>query len=148
VNELTVTLRDTLVDELPRIAALEVTHGGGFILSYPLERHHREFARPDTLYNTVYCNGDFVGFVILVLDPDGHSIEFRRIVIAESGKGLGKAVVHMVSDLARRLGRARAWLDVFENNARARHVYEQCGYRQFGRSTYAGRDLLLYESML
>ena len=55
----------------------------------------------------------------------------------------------MISDVARHdLGRARLWLDVFEDNVRARRIYERVGYRQFGRTDHEGRVLLLYEQIL
>src|SRR6266542_3613187 len=43
------------------------------------------------------------------------------------------------------LSRGRVWLDVFETNKRARHVYEQCGYCTFGSFEHEGKTLLLYE---
>jgi len=44
-----------------------------------------------------------------------------------------------------KLGVVRIWLDVFEHNQRARHVYTQLGYEVFGRKTIDGRVLLLME---
>jgi diamine N-acetyltransferase len=84
--------------------------------------------------------------LILVLDSDNRSVELRRIVVTEKGHGYGKRVVSMVDEICRKeLGRIRVWLDVFETNERARHVYEECGYRCFGRSEHEGKTLLLYE---
>jgi diamine N-acetyltransferase len=146
VNESVITLRDTIADEIPHIAALESAYGDNFVMSYSLERHYREFDRPDVLYKSVYRGSDLIGFAILVLDPDGYSVEFRRIVIADSGRGHGSRVVSMISDVARHdLGRERLWLDVFEDNVRARRIYERLGYRQFGRTDHEDRVLLLYE---
>ena len=55
----------------------------------------------------------------------------------------------MVDQICRsEFGRLRVWLDVFETNLRARHVYEQCGYQRFGESEHEGRRLLLYEKVL
>lgn len=146
MREQVITIRPTVEDEIPRVAVLESVHGDGFVLRYPLERHYREFRRPDVLYKSVYRGNELIGFAILVLDPDGVSVEFRRVVIAESGRGHGSTVVSMVTDLVRGdLGRTRLWLDVFEDNVRAQHVYERCGYQRRGRADHDGRSLLLYE---
>ncbi|HSK18790.1 MAG TPA: GNAT family N-acetyltransferase [Longimicrobiales bacterium] len=144
-----IELRDTIADDIPHIAALESAHGDNFVMPYSLERHYRELDRPEVLYKSVYRGSDLIGFAILVLDPDGCSVEFRRIVIADAGRGYGSMVVSMISDVARHdLGRARLWLDVFEDNARARRIYERLGYRRFGQTDHEGRVLLLYEQIL
>lgn len=146
MNEPVIMLRDTIADEMPLIAALESAHGDNFVMSYSLERHYREFSRTDVFYKSIYRDSDLIGFAILVLDPDGQSVEFRRIVISDSGRGHGSSVVGMISDVARHdLGRARLWLDVFEENVRARRIYERLGYQRFGQTDHEGRVLILYE---
>jgi RimJ/RimL family protein N-acetyltransferase len=141
-----ITLRDTQIDELARISEMEQGDARDFIAPYSLERHRDELLKPDVVYKSIYRNDDLVGFVILVLDPDGHSVEFRRIVVSNPGLGYGKRAVAMVGELCHdELGRERVWLDVLETNARARHVYEECGYEPFGVSEYLGRALVLYQ---
>jgi RimJ/RimL family protein N-acetyltransferase len=116
------------------------------IAPYSLERHRAELLKSDVVYKSIYHDDDLVGFLIVVLDQDGHSVEFRRIVISDTGRGYGKRAVAMVAELCRsELCRARVWLDVLETNARARHVYEQCGYEPLGESEYLGRRLVLYQ---
>ena len=137
---------DAKREELGRICEMEQGEARNFIIPYPLNRHQAEFARPDVVYKSIWRGGQHIGFLILVLDSDARSVEFRRIVVTEPGRGYGKRVVGMIDDICRHeLGRARVWLDVFETNERARHVYEQCGYRRFGKSEHEGRTLLLYE---
>ena len=139
-------LLQTKREELERIHEMEQGEARRFIIPYSLERHLIEFARPDVIYRSIQVDGELIGFVILVLDSDGRSVEFRRIVVSAPGRGYGRRAVEIVNETCRReLGRSRVWLDVFESNHRARHVYEQCGYRQFGRSEHEGRTLLLYE---
>lgn len=142
----TITLRDTKVEELAAICKMEQGDARNFILPYSLERHQKEFAEPTVVYKSICRADELVGFIILVLDPDDVSVEFRRIVISEPGRGIGKLAVEMVRNVCRNeLGRTRLWLDVFATNERARHVYEQCSYRRFGASEHQGRTLLLYE---
>jgi len=142
-------VRDTEARELERIREIEQGEARNFIIPYSADRHQTEFSRPGVVYKSIFRDGQHIGFLILVLDSDERSVEFRRIVVTESGRGYGKRVVSMVDEICRKeLVRIRVWLDVFETNERARHVYEQCGYRWFGRSEHEGKTLLLYEKMV
>ena len=144
----TITLHDTRADELRAVYDMEQGEARSFIVPYTLERHQEEFAKPAVTYKSIRRGEEVVGFVILALDPDGVSIEFRRIVVSVPGHGIGKAAVELVRELCKwELGRERVWLDVFESNERARHVYEKCGYSRFGSADHGGRLLLLYETM-
>ena len=139
-------LREAREEDLEQICSMEQGEAREFIIPWSPQRHRSEFANPDVVYKTLWLDDELAGFLILILDPDGKSIEFRRIVMSRPGRGYGKSAVRMVGKLCRtELGRRRIWLDVFEANDRARHVYESCGYRQFGRTEYEGRTLLLYE---
>ena len=118
-----------------------------YILSYSVDKHREEFSRDDVVYKSVYDDqSELVGFVILILDPDGHSVEFGRIVIAQKGKSYGSRTVSLIERVCREeLGRQRVWLDVFEFNQRAQHVYEGSGYRYFGSREHDGTVLKLSE---
>jgi diamine N-acetyltransferase len=140
---------DTKREELAQILDMEQGDASRLILPYSLKQHEVEFARPNIIYKSIWRDGRMIGFLILALDPDARSLEFRRIVLSETGRGYGKRVLGMIDEICRReFGRTRVWLDVFETNARARHVYEQCGYRKFASSQHNGRTLLLYEKVL
>lgn len=142
-------LRQTATEDLAGVAALEQGDARAYIIPYSLERHRRELDRPDVVYRSIHRAGELIGFVILVLDPDGRSVELRRIVVAEPGRGHGTAAMSQVEALCHgELGRSRIWLDVFGDNQRARHFYEKCGFVPFGRSAHEGRTLLLYEKLL
>jgi RimJ/RimL family protein N-acetyltransferase len=109
-----VTLHDTACEELHAIWALEQREGRDFVMPYTMDRHRTEFARPEILYKSIHHGAHFVGFVILALDPDGVSVELRRIVVSSHGRGIGRRAVELVRDLCKRaLGRGRVWLDVF-----------------------------------
>jgi RimJ/RimL family protein N-acetyltransferase len=71
-----------------------------------------------------------VGFIILAgLADANQSIEFRRIVVTEKGKGYGKEALRLVKKIAfQELNAHRLWLDVKEHNVRARHLYESEGF--------------------
>lgn len=144
----TIALEDMSLQDLLRICEMEEGEARNYIIPYSLKSHQEEFAKPSVLYKSIRQGDDQVGFVILVLDPDGVSIELRRIVVSNPGRGIGGRVLETVRDLCgSELGRSRIWLDVFETNYRARHVYEKAGYSCFGKSEHEGRALLLYETL-
>lgn len=141
-----IRFEDTEPHELAAICHMEQGDARRFIMPDDLGRHKEQLGRPDVIYKSIRRGDDLVGFVVLVLDPDGRSVELRRIVVSEPGCGIGKRAVTLVGELSRHeLGRNRIWLDVFESNERARHLYEKAGYSRFGESVHEGRVLILYE---
>jgi RimJ/RimL family protein N-acetyltransferase len=149
IRDSKISIKNTARDDLVSIFEIEQGEARQFIQSYTLDRHQVEFAKPEVKYKSIWWGEELVGFLILVLDLDGRSVEFRRVVISKPGSGYGKIVIKELDEICRNeLGRSRIWLDVFKYNERARHVYEKCGYSQFGKSTFEGKPLLLYEKLL
>ena len=136
--------------ELPRFAQMETEpEAADYILAYDERRHRAEFARDDVIYLSIYRRTKLAGFFILALDPDPGSIEFRRIVVAERGQGIGQAAIPLMEKYCRdALGRGRIWLDVFEFNQRGLHVYAKLGYRCFDRRDYDGKALLFFDKSI
>ncbi len=100
-----------------------------YIVSWSRDRHLQAMKNPDIAHLIVH-NKTRVGYVILagILDPN-QSIEFRRIVITDTGKGYGKATVEIVKKLAFETYRAhRLWLDVKIQNLRAQAIYSRSGF--------------------
>lgn len=146
-----VALADTVAGELPALSRLERDAAlSGLVATYDRARHEAGLAGPAVCYQTIrLADGTLAGFVIRCLDDDGESVELRRIVVARPGRGTGRRALRLVEKLCReRLGRRRIRLDVYPHNQRARHVYETCGYRHAGQSTYEGRAVELYEKRL
>jgi diamine N-acetyltransferase len=118
--------------DLPFIAALEQRpEFRTFVGSWPLAQHQAAFADPDARY---YIMAGRAGFVILRgLAAEHRSIEVKRIIVAEPGQGTGRQALEAVLALAfGTLGAHRVWLDTFEDNARARHLYGALGFREDG----------------
>ncbi len=71
-----------------------------------------------------------VGFVIWRPDEwRSGGFEFKRLVVTRKGAGYGRAAVRLVKRAAFELQNAhRLWLDVFDFNVRARHLYETEGF--------------------
>jgi ribosomal protein S18 acetylase RimI-like enzyme len=59
--------------------------------------------------------------------PDGH-IGMIAVTEAAEGRGAAAALMRAAEDWARRNGYPRLHLNVFEENARARRLYERLGY--------------------
>jgi hypothetical protein len=139
-------VRDTERAELARIHAMEQGDARSFIIPYSLERHELEFGSQGVFYKSIWVDRQIIGFLILALDSDGRSIEFRRIVLSETGRGYGKKVVTMVDEICRQeFGRTRLWLDVLSR------IHERAMYMTSVAITFSdvseheGRTLLLYE---
>lgn len=145
----TLVLEDVLFEDLEIIGAMEAGEARDYIIPYSLEKHQQEYVKSAVIYKAIRNGKVLAGFVMLALDPDGVSVELRRIVVSNPGRGIGVRALEAVRALCRsELGRKRIWLDVFETNYRARHVYEKVGYSCFGKTEHEGRTLLLYETLI
>lgn len=102
----------------------------------PRDRAHHlaAIADPDVRHLVVERDGRRVGCALLAGAENVHrSVELRRIVLTERGGGLGTRVVRLLVDVAfDDLGAHRLWLDVVEQNDRARHVYRRVGFVEEG----------------
>jgi diamine N-acetyltransferase len=124
-------LRCTTPDDLRFLTEIEQRFGElGFVHSDDVCTHQRQMNDPDYAYYTVEQGENLAGYVIMRgLTSTNRSLELKRIVIAEPGHGLGRQVLRGVIDKAFCDFRAhRLWLDVFEDNHRARHVYRSLGF--------------------
>jgi RimJ/RimL family protein N-acetyltransferase len=79
-------------------------------------------------------NNTLLGFVILAgLENENRSIEFRRIVINKKGKGFGRMAIKKIKKYCfENLNCQRLWLDVLEDNERAKHLYKSEGFQEEG----------------
>ncbi len=144
------TLRAATTDELPLFHAMEQdADTSPYILKTSLEQHGRAHACGDIVYLAILDRGELAGYFILALDDDGHSVELRRIVIADKGRGVGQRAMRALEPFCRdRLQRERIWLDVYDFNHRGRHVYESLGYQRFDQKDFEGKRLLFYDKIL
>jgi RimJ/RimL family protein N-acetyltransferase len=86
---------------------------------------------------------------LLKLEDDETSIEFRRIVVVERGKGIGQQILNEIEKYClNKLKRNRIWLDVFEFNKRGIHIYEKQGYHKTGETDIESKRALIYEKLL
>ncbi|MEM7348973.1 MAG: GNAT family N-acetyltransferase [Chloroflexota bacterium] len=143
------TIRESTADELPLFDMMEIEAGREFITGYDLAKHIETFNDPCVTYFSIEHQADLVGFIILAHPLDDDSVEFRRIVVTKKGEGIGQAAIKAMETFCRtQLNRKWIWLDVFEDNARARYLYQKLGFVQFDQTAYEGRPLLYYEKWL
>ena len=131
----TLQLSLTIREDLPKIIEIE-NHPDNmqFIGTYSLERHQKVIESADELHLTFKDLGKLIGYAILQgLENSNRAIEFKRIVIAKKGKGYGRAALKAVKKYCfEELNCHRLWLDVFDFNRRARHLYRSEGFKEEG----------------
>jgi RimJ/RimL family protein N-acetyltransferase len=130
-------LRPANPADLPSIAALErLPLVRDFVGQWSEERHLQTLASADARYFVSESDcGQLQGFAILRGLAEPHrSIELKRIVVAAPGQGLGRRMLEALVKMAfEEFAAHRLWLDVLEDNARARHVYESLGLAYEGK---------------
>ncbi|MBD2303948.1 GNAT family N-acetyltransferase [Chroococcidiopsis sp. FACHB-1243] len=107
-----------------------------FIFSSSREQHQQYMNSQDCQY-FIFQNDEIeaaIGYAILSGLTSLHgNICLVRIVMAKPGQGYGKQALRLLLDWVFTEYKAhRFWLDVFEDNHRARHVYQSVGFREEG----------------
>ncbi len=125
-------IRTAVPADIPHILALErAPAASAFVGQWSEERHRTILASPDAGYFVSEDgSGDLAAYAILRgLSEPSRSIELKRIVIATPERGLGRKILTQLIRMAFDEFHAhRLFLDVFEDNARARHLYESLGF--------------------
>lgn len=142
-----VQLSSSLETELNQFAEMEqLADNASYIIPNTPEKHLVEYSKEDTHYLTIKNANEIAGFIILVVNENSNSAEFRRIVVSQKGLGIGqKAMKLMEQFVVTRLKASRIWLDVFEENARGKHIYEKMGYKTFKTDESNGRTLIFMD---
>ena len=129
-------LRPARVEDIPAIMDLErIPEYHTFVGHWPEDEHRTRMAGTDCRYLVAESDsGEMAGFAILRgLAAPHRSIRLQRIVVAKPDCGVGGLMLAAILDYV--FGELRAhrlWLDVFETNRRAQHVYERLGFRREG----------------
>jgi diamine N-acetyltransferase len=136
-------MRPALPSDVPRIATLErTTMAREFVGQWSDERHLATLADGDARYFVSETErGELRAYAILRgLREDSSSIELKRIVVAEPGRGLGRRILEELIRVSFEEFHAhRLFLDVYEDNRRARHLYESLGFQYEGVMRDAAR---------
>ncbi len=126
------TLRSAGADDVRWIVDQESRPDfAAFIGRWPAEIHTANLTDPEKHYVIAEApDGKLLAYVILAgIGGTPCAIELVRMAVAEPGRGLGQALMaRLITTAFTELGADRLWLDVFEDNARARHVYRLAGF--------------------
>ncbi len=133
LETMNIRLLPTSEDDLDFVLSAEQSSDNRrFVTVWTREQHLGALTSGDLSHLIIEntADGRRVGYLILAgLADANQSIEFRRIVVTEKGKGYGKEALRLVKKLAfAELKAHRLWLDVKEHNVRARHLYECEGF--------------------
>lgn len=129
-------LRLATPDDIPAILAIERTpFAREFVGQWSEERRRATLAGGDARYYVSETeSGEVQAYAILRgISEESRAIELKRIVVAVPERGLGRRILRELMRIAfRELGAHRLFLDVYEDNARARHLYESLGFQYEG----------------
>lgn len=148
-------LRKTDEEDLDYVLTAEHSEENrAFVIPWSRDQHLQALVDEDVEHLIIQAEAR-AGYVILAgLRNPNLSIELRRIVVTEKGRGYGKAAIEMVKDMAfKKLDAHRLWLDVKAQNERARRLYETAGFVVEGTlreclQTENGFDSLVVMSIL
>lgn len=129
-------LRPAIPADLPAIVNLErAPLAREFVGQWSEERHRATLESGDARYYVSESDGGEVqAYAILRgFEESSGAIELKRIVVAVPERGLGRRIVtELLRIVFREVGAHRFYLDVFDHNARARHLYESLGFQYEG----------------
>jgi RimJ/RimL family protein N-acetyltransferase len=122
--------------DIAQICALErLPEFRTMVGSWAEDEHMRMLANPDAVYIVAEDpSGRIAACAILRgLLSEHKQVELKRIVVRTPNHGIGRQLLTEVADRAfGEYAAHRLFLDVFVTNGRARHVYENFGFRKEG----------------
>ena len=125
-----VRLRPTTDDDLEFVTVAEKDNGP-FVAQWTQEQHRAALTDSDIAHLIILTAVEQqVGYLILAgLEDTNPSIELKRIVITDKGKGYGSQALRLLLKYAfGELAAHRVWLDVKDYNQRAKKLYEAHGF--------------------
>jgi RimJ/RimL family protein N-acetyltransferase len=128
-----IAFRPTTKADLDYVMKMErAGENASFIRQWSRQQHQSAIVDDNMAHLMVQKTSDnkAIGYVILIglKNPD-QSIEFKRIVIEQKNKGLGRESVQIVKKIAfENFNAHRLWLEVMEHNERAIRLYQSEGF--------------------
>jgi diamine N-acetyltransferase len=150
-------LRPTTERDLSFVIEIEHEAAKAGVVTPQSRQEHDTYLKNADIRHLIIENGKkAVGYAILagLLDKN-ETIELRRIVVAEKGKGYGRKTLRLIKKMAfEEFGAHRLWLDVADFNERARRLYESEGFVEEGvwrecfKAENGQRESLIFMSIL
>jgi ribosomal protein S18 acetylase RimI-like enzyme len=129
-------LQEATEADVPLI--IEIEHRPEFqeyIGRWTSAEHAAAMRDPDTRYFLAMNDvSGPAGYVILRGPQSEHrNFELKRVAMRSPGRGHGRQVLQLLLEkVFHNFGAHRLWLDVFETNLRAQHLYSSLGFQQDG----------------
>lgn len=132
-----IILRNTRENDLDFVVDYEhKPDNARYVGQWTKEQHRNSLFQEDILHLIVEEKSinKPIGYVILAgITNRNQNIEFRRVVISNKGKGLGRETLKLVKKVAfEQLNAHRLWLDVRYKNQRAQNLYKSEGFIEEG----------------
>ncbi|GAA0070645.1 GNAT family N-acetyltransferase [Clostridium sardiniense] len=132
-----IILRKTKAEDLEFVINAErQKENAQYIGQWTKDQHTNSLVNKDILHIIIEESATQkpIGYLIISgIENENNSIEFRRFVICEKGKGFGKETLKLVKKLSfNDLKAHRLWLDVREKNIRAQNIYKSEGFKEDG----------------
>ncbi len=126
-------LRQASLEDIDYIISVESdSENAAFVGQWTRIQHLRNIDDDNFSYLIIESRESFehLGYVILEgVKDQNRSLNIKRIVVVEKGRGVGRAAIRLIKELAFREHKMhRLWLDVKTFNARAKHIYETEGF--------------------
>lgn len=128
-------IRPATEADIPAIMEIERTPGfERYVGRSEQPQHEAMMAVAENRYIVLEDGQAPAGFAILQGVGSANGIVYlKRIAVNAPGKGLGKPfLAELIRMSFEAYGAEKFWLDAFETNARARHVYAACGLQLDG----------------
>ena len=123
-------LRKANANDIFFIRTLEMDPANIFVHCWDEATHRGYLNDPRAHYLIAEgIQGTALGYAILFENEPG-IVEWRRIIVARRDDGIGSAFMQAVIDRFTDEGASMIWLDVYEENKRARHVYSAMGFEE------------------
>ncbi|MBB6217376.1 RimJ/RimL family protein N-acetyltransferase [Anaerosolibacter carboniphilus] len=141
-----ILIRTTAENDLSYVLEAEQgTENSPYVAQWTKEQHQDAMKDQDILHLIIEDRIEkrAIGYAIIAGFESIHkSIELRRIVITEKGKGFGREALRLIKVLAFEKYKAhRLWLDVRQHNFRAQTLYLSEGFVKEGLL----RECVLYK---
>jgi len=126
-------IRPACENDIFFIHALEMDPANIFVHSWDEATHHANLLDPKHHYFIAEdIEKTSLGYAILIEDEAG-SIEWKRIIVARRGNGIGSSFMEAIlRHFSHKNKTRKIWLDVYAQNDRARHVYQNLGFVETG----------------
>ncbi len=145
------TLKRSKIEDVTKFIVLDRQKDVySYIIRYSLDEYINLFNDSRIICLTIFDDRkEFAGYIVLAVEDNNNSVEFKRIVIDEKKRDIGQTAIKLMEKFCtEELEVKRIWLDVFEHNKRGLHVYKKLGYSKFKEEQYEGENLLFYEKSM